>query len=77
MLSPRHEQGSLKFNGKSYVFGGPEISEDFEERVLSSVECYCPSSDEWHEMPPILQSRKDPKVVVAIGKKIYIVDGVS
>ena len=76
MLRSRHEQGSLKYNGKFHVFGGYAQSEDLEERVLNSVECYCPSSDEWHEMPPMLQPRKNPKAVVTIGRKNYIVDGV-
>ena len=46
-------------------------------RVSNSVQCYCPLSDEWHIMPPMLRHRKDARGVVAIGKKIYIVDGID
>ena len=78
MLQSRTNQGSLTYTGKFYVFG--EYTDKFSPRikqVLNCVECYCPSTDEWHAMPPMLQPRKDPRGVVAIGENFYIVDGID
>ena len=70
MSYARSAQGSLTHNGKFYIFGGYE--ETFNQqifRVLHPVEYYCPLTDEWHIMPPMLHPRKDPRGVVAIHEK--------
>ena len=45
--------------------------------MLNSVEYYCPSSDEWHIMPSMIQPRISPRGVVAVNEQFYIVDGVD
>ena len=71
MIHCRTDQGLLTNNGKFYVFRGytstlsPRI-----KRVLNSVECYCPSLNEWHTMPPMLQPRKKNRGVVGDRKSV-------
>ena len=78
MLHPRIDEGSVVFDGRFYVFGGYQNTYNkIDMRVLHSVECYSPSSDEWQLLPPMIQPRMNPRGVVEICGCFYIVDGVD
>ena len=66
------------FGERFYILGGYQRTDNpMVMRVLNSVGCCCPSSDEWQLLPPMLQPRMSPRGVVAIGRCLYIVDGVD
>ena len=78
MLNPRIGAGSVVFDGRFYILGGYQCTDNPSVmRVLNSVECYSPSSDEWQLLPPMLQPRMNPRGVLVIGRCLYIVDGVD
>ena len=66
------------FGERFYILGGYQRTDNpMVMRVLNSVGCCCPSSDEWQLLPPMLQPRMSPRGYVAIGRCLYIVDGVD
>ena len=78
MLARRTSEGSITFGGRFYIL---RIDQDTEEcdlmRVLHSVERYLPASDRWQMLQPMLQPRRDPRGVVAIGGCLCIVNGIN
>ena len=78
MLNPGIGEGSVVFDGRFYILGGYQHTDNrVVARVLNSVECYSPSPDEWQLLPPMLQPRMNPRGVVVIGTCLFIVDGVD
>ena len=63
------------FGERFYILGGYQRTDNpMVMRVLNSVGCCCPSSDEWQLLPPMLQPRMSPRGVVAIGNGVDGVD---
>ncbi|KAL2080636.1 hypothetical protein ACEWY4_024429 [Coilia grayii] len=73
MLMPRCSHGMVEACGLIYVCGG-SLGNNVSGRVLNNCEVYDPTTDEWRELCPMREGRKNHGLV-AVGNRIYALGG--
>jgi N-acetylneuraminic acid mutarotase len=74
MPTPRSALAASVVDGKIYLMGGVQITQDYPNYYSTMNEVYDPETDTWTTKPSLPKGVTDP-VSTAIGTKIYLMGG--